>query len=327
MLTRRGFAAMGAAATLSPAIGGAQEQWPTKPVRVVLGSAPGASVDVPVRAVSQRLSERFKVPFIVDNKVGAAGTIAASEVARSQPDGYTLLIGTNGELINGYYMWQNAGRTFPYDPVKDFVPVALVQRGAGLLVARPSLGVATLADVIRMAKEKPGKLNIGSVGVGSTVHLASELLLREAGIQAEIVQFRGSPPTLMALRSDTIDLMFATPFEVVDFVERKELVPLAVSHTERIALFPNVPTFGELGYPKAINLPFVSFCAPRGTPDAVIRTLNKAIVEEMTGGPGKPAITSPGRESPPLSPEQLADFIAQERKRWGDIIIKAKIQA
>ncbi len=327
MLTRRGFAAMGAAATLLPSISRAQQDWPTKPVRVVLGSAAGSSVDVPVRGVSLRLAERFKVPFIVDNKVGAAGTIAAAEVARAQPDGYTLLIGTNGELINGYYMWQNAGRTFPYDPVNDFVPVALVQRGPGLLVARPGLGVSTLADVIKMAKEKPGKLNIGSVGVGSTVHLASELLLQEAGIQAEIVQFRGSPPTLMAMRSGDIDLMFATPFEVVDFVERKELVPLAVSHTERIPLFPTVPTFGELGYPKVINLPFVSFCAPKGTPDAIVRTLNKAIIEEMTGGPGKPPITSAGRESPPLSPEQLAAFIAEERKRWGDIIIKAKIQA
>ncbi|MGE0422993.1 MAG: Bug family tripartite tricarboxylate transporter substrate binding protein [Reyranellaceae bacterium] len=327
MLTRRGFAAMGAAAAALPRTGGAQPGWPSKPVRIVLGSAAGSSVDVPVRALCQRLSERFKVSFIVDNKVGAAGTIAASEVARSQPDGYTLLIGTNGELINGYFMWKNAGRPFPYDPVNDFVPVALVQRGAGLLVARPSLGVSTLAEVIKMAKEKPGKLNIGSVGVGSTVHLASELLLREADIQAEIVQFRGSPPTLMALRSDTIDLMFATPFEVADFVERKELVPLAVSHTERLPMFPKVPTFAELGYPKVVNLPFVSFCAPKGTPDAIIRTLNKAIVEDMTGGPGRPPITSPGRESPPLTPEQLAAFIAQERVRWGDIITKAKIQA
>ena len=327
MLTRRGFAAMSAAATLLPAIGGAQQDWPTKPVRIVLGSAPGASVDVPVRAVSLRLSERFKVPFIVDNKVGAAGTIAASEVARAQPDGYTLLIGTNGELINGYFMWKNAGRPFPYDPVNDFVPVGLVQRGAGLLVARPNLGASTLADVIKMAKDKPGKLNIGSVGVGSTVHLASELLLQEAGIQAEIVQFRGSPPSLMALRSDTIDLMFVTPFEVADFIQRKELVPLAVSHTQRIPMFPNVPTFAELGYPKVVNLPFVSFCAPKGTPDTIIRTLNKAIAEEMAGTAGRPPITSPGRESPPLTPEQLAAFIAEERKRWGDIILKANIQA
>lgn len=327
MLTRRGLVAMGAGMALAPATGAAQGQWPTKQVRIVVGSAPGSSVDVPVRALCQRLGERFKVPFIVDNKVGAAGTIAAAEVARAQPDGYTLLIGTNGELINGYYMWQNAGRTFPYDPVNDFVPVALVQRGPGLLVARPNLGVSTLADMIKMAKDKPGKLNIGSVGVGSTVHLASELLLQEAGIRAEIVQFRGSPPSLMALRSDTIDMMFATPFEVVDFVERKELVALAVSHTERIPLFPNVPTFAELGYPGVINLPFVSFCAPKGTPDTVVRALNRAIIEEMVGGPGKPSITSPGRESPPLTPEQLAAFIAEERRRWGDIIIKAKIQA
>jgi tripartite-type tricarboxylate transporter receptor subunit TctC len=326
MLTRRTLSMMATAAALMPATTRAQQPWPNKTVRVVLGSAPGSSVDIPVRAVCQRLSERFGVPFVIENKVGAAGTIAAEQVLRSPADGYTLLIGTNGELVNGYFMWRNAGRPFPYDPVKDFVPVALVQRGAGLLVVRPDLGVSTLAELIAKAKAEPGKLTVGAGGVGSTVHLVAELFNREAGIDTLIVQFRGSPATILALRSSTIDMMFATPFEIADMVSRKEVLALAVSHTQRIPLFPDVPTFAELGLPNVINLPFVSFCVRKGTPDEVVRTLNKVVIEEIAGGPGKPTLTSPGRESPPFSPDELSAFIADERRRWGDIIVKADIR-
>jgi tripartite-type tricarboxylate transporter receptor subunit TctC len=113
----------------------------------------------------------------------------------------------------------------------------------------------------------------------------------------------------------------------MSFIKSGRIKALAISTRERLPALPNVPTFAELGYPGVINLPFVSFCAPKGTPDTVVRALNRAIIEEMVGGPGKPSITSPGRESPPLTPEQLAAFIAEERRRWGDIIIKAKIQA
>lgn len=304
----------------------AQAGWPSKPVRVLVGSAAGSSVDTPVRAVCARLSDRFGVPFVVENKVGAAGTIAAVEALRAPADGYTLLVGTNGELVNGYFLWVNSGRKFPYDPINDFTPVALIQRGAGLLVARSGLGVASLSELIAKAKAEPGKLTIGAGGVGSTVHLVAELFNREAGIDTLIVQFRGSPATLMALRSGEIDMMFATPFEIADFVQRKDVVPLAVSHDTRISMFPEVPTFSELGLPKVINLPFVSFCVRTGTPDHIVRTLNKAVIEAIAGGPGKPPLLLPGREAPPLSPEQLGAFIAEERRRWGDIITQAGIQ-
>ncbi len=325
MLTRRRLAALASAVTLPAIAVRAEERWPTKLVRVLVGSAPGSSVDAPVRAVCQRLSERFGVSIVVENKVGAAGTIAATEALRAPADGYTLLIGTNGELVNGEYLWRNSGRTFPYDPAKDFVPAALVQRGAGLLVVRPGLGVNSLAELVAKAKANPGKLTIGSGGVGSTVHLVAELFNREAAIDTLIVHYRGSPPTLMAIRSGDIDMMFATPFEIIDFVKQKDMIPLAVSHTQRIPLYPDVPTFAELGMPNVINLPFVTFCVRSGTPDHVVRTLNQAVIEEIAGGPGKPPLTSPGRESPPLTPEQLAAFITHERERWADIILKAKI--
>lgn len=327
MLTRRYLTKMAPMAALASTRASAQEQWPTKLVRVLVGSPAGSSVDTPVRAVCTRLSDRFGVPFVIDNKAGAAGTIAAAEAVRAPADGYTLLIGTNGELVNGYFLWRNSGRAFPYDPIKDFKPVALIQRGAGLLVARPSLGVGTLAELITKAKAEPGKLTTGSGGVGSTVHLVAELFNREANIDTLIVQFRGSPATLMALRSGEIDMMFATPFEIADFVQRKEVVALAVSHNTRISMFPEVPTFAELGLPNVINLPFVSFCVRTGTPDHVVRVLNKAVIEEIAGGPGKPPLLLPGREAPPLSPEELGAFIANERQRWGDIITQAGIQA
>ncbi len=326
MLSRRHLTRLVPMAALASAGANAQEQWPTKLVRVLVGSAAGSSVDTPVRAVCARLSDRFGVPFVVDNKVGAAGTIAAMEAVRAPADGYTLLIGTNGELVNGYFLWRNSGRTFPYDPVKDFKPVALVQRGAGLLVVRPGLGVRTLAELITKAKAEPGKLTIGAGGVGSTVHLVAELFNREANIETLIVQFRGSPATLMALRSGEIDMMFATPFEIADFVQRKEAVALAVSHNARISMFPEVPTFAELGLPNVINLPFVSFCVRSGTPDHVVRLLNKAVIEEIAGGPGKPPLLLPGREAPALSPEELGAFISDERRRWGNIITQAGIQ-
>ncbi|MDQ8729821.1 tripartite tricarboxylate transporter substrate binding protein [Bradyrhizobium sp. LHD-71] len=305
----------------------AQDWRPTRPVQILIGGKAGSSIDLPVRPVCQRLSKRFGVPFIIDNKPSPAGTVAAETVARSKPDGHTLLIGTNGELINGYFIWQNTGRKFPYDPVSDFIPVALVQRGAGVLVVRPDFGPKSLPDLLEYARKNPGKLNIGTGSIGSTVHLVSELFVREANIDAAIIPYRASADTLLALQSKTIDAMFVTPFEIVDWVERKEAIPLAVSHTKRIPLFPQVETFVELGLPNVLNLPFISFCAPRGTSDHIVQSLNKAVIEEIAGdGPEKPPLVQPGRESPPLTPSELAQFIVDERQRWGDVIKKANIQ-
>lgn len=330
VVTRRqllAYAASSSAMAAFPTKSFADSWRPTRAVQVLIGGKPGSSIDLPARPVCQRLSKRFGVPFVIDNKPSPAGAVAGEIVARSKPDGHTLLIGTNGELINGFYIWQNSGRKFPYDPATDLIPVALIQRGAGVLVVRPSFGPSSLSELIDYARQNPNKLNIGAGAVGSTVHLVSELFVREAKIDATIVPYRASADTILAFKSGTIDAMFVTPFEIVDWVERKEALPLAVSHTARIPLFPDVRTFGELGLPNVLNLPFVTFCAPKGTSDDIVHSLNRAIVEEIAGdGPDKPPLLQPGRESPPLSPAELARFIAEERRRWGEIIQAANIR-
>ncbi len=296
MTTRRQFVALGALAA-APAIVRSQPAWPTRPVRLFVGSSAGGSVDIPTRNLAARLSQRFGQQFIVENRAGAGGVIAAQAVVKSDPDGYTWLSSGPAELFNSYYLWQNAGREFPYNPMKDLIPAALIQRGAGVLVVPAVLGVRNWAELLKRAKEQPGKLNVAVGGIGATTHLASELLKREAGIDVAIVPYRSSGQ------------MFAD-----------------LSHVKRIDVLPDIPTFAELGLPRVVNLPFIALCAPAGTPDAIIQTLNRATIEEIAGGPGKPPLTPLGRESPPMSPAELSAFIASERERWAKVIKDADIK-
>ncbi len=325
MTTRRQFVAFAAMAA-APAFPQAQGSWPTRPVRLFVGSSAGGSVDIPTRNLAARLSERFGQQFIVENRAGAGGVIAAQAVVKSEPDGYTWLSSGPAELFNSYYLWQNAGREFPYNPMKDLIPAALIQRGAGVLVVPAVLGVKTWPELLKMAKERPGKLNIAVGGIGATTHLASELLKREAGIDAVIVPYRNSGQMFTDLKSGQIQMLITTPFEAIEPIKRGDLVGLAVSHTKRIDVLPDIPTFAELGLPRVVNLPFIALCAPAGTPDAIIQALNKATIEEIAGGPGKPPLTPLGRESPPMTPSELVAFIASERERWAKVIKDADIR-
>ncbi|HHY48275.1 MAG TPA: tripartite tricarboxylate transporter substrate binding protein [Alphaproteobacteria bacterium] len=325
MTTRRQFVALAATAVV-PTLPFAQGVWPTRPIRVFVGSSAGGSVDIPTRALAARLSQRFGHQFVVENRAGAGGVIAAQAVVKAEPDGYTWLSAGPADLFNSYYLWQNSGREFPYNPMKDLVPAALIQRGAGVLVVPSILGVKTWPELLRMAKERPGRLNIGVGGIGATTHLASELLKREAGVDIVVVPYRNSGQMFTDLVSGQIQMLFTTPFEAIEPIKRGELVGIAVSHLQRIDVLPDLPTFAELGLPRVVNLPFIALCAPAGTPDAIIKTLNRATIEEIAGGPGKPALTPPGRESPPMSPTELAEFIESERERWSKVIKEANIR-
>ncbi|HOA95405.1 MAG TPA: tripartite tricarboxylate transporter substrate binding protein [Quisquiliibacterium sp.] len=325
MTTRRQFVALGALAA-APAIVRSQPAWPTRPVRLFVGSSAGGSVDIPTRNLAARLSQRFGQQFIVENRAGAGGVIAAQAVVKSDPDGYTWLSSGPAELFNSYYLWQNAGREFPYNPMKDLIPAALIQRGAGVLVVPAVLGVRNWAELLKRAKEQPGKLNVAVGGIGATTHLASELLKREAGIDVAIVPYRSSGQMFADLKTGQVHMLITTPFEAMEPIKRGELIGIAVSHVKRIDVLPDIPTFAELGLPRVVNLPFIALCAPAGTPDAIIQTLNRATIEEIAGGPGKPPLTPLGRESPPMSPAELSAFIASERERWAKVIKDADIK-
>ncbi len=325
MNPRRQFVALAATLAL-PGLPRAQTPtWPARPVRIFVGSGAGGSVDIPTRALAARLSQRFGQQFVVENRAGAGGVIAGQTVAKAEPDGLTWLSAGPAELFNSAFLWANAGRPFPYDPVRELVPAALIQRGAGVLVVPSSLGVRTWPELLKMGKERPGSLNIAVGGIGATTHLASELLKREAGLDATIVPYRDPGQMFNDLRTGRVQMTITTPFEAIEPIKRGELVGLAVSHTQRIEAMPDIPTFAEMGLPRVVNLPFIALCAPAGTPASIIETLNRATIEEIAGGPGKPSLTPFGRESPPMSPAELGAFIASERERWGKVIKDANI--
>ncbi len=304
----------------------ANAAWPERPVRIIVPWAPGGSTDIVTRILAADLTKRLGQQFIVENRAGAGGVIAAQAVVKSDPDGYNWLSSGPAELFNSYYLWQNAGREFPYNPMKDLIPAALIQRGAGVLVVPAVLGIRNWAELLKRAKEQPGKMNVAVGGIGATTHLASELLKREAGIDVAIVPYRSSGQMFADLKTGQVHMLITTPFEAMEPIKRGELIGVAVSHVKRIDVLPDIPTFAELGLPRVVNLPFIALCAPAGTPDAIIQTMNRATIEEITGGPGKPSLTPLGRESPPMTPAELSAFIASERERWAKVIKDADIK-
>jgi len=327
MKTRRQILQSGTALGLSlPTLGKAQAAWPNRPVRILIGSSAGGSVDIPTRALAARLTQRYQQQFLVDNKAGAGGVIAAQAVVKADPDGYTWLSAGPAELFNSSFIWANSGRAFPYDPVKDLVPAALIQRGAGVLVVPPSLGVSNWQELLKLARDRPGTLNIAIGSIGATTHLASELLKREAKIDITIVPYRDSGQMFVDLKTGRIQMLISTPFEVVEPIKRGELRGIAVSHIKRIDVMPDIPTFAELGLPKVVNLPFIALCAPAGTPASITQELNRATIEEIAGGINKPALTPFGRESPPMTQTELVAFIASERERSEHIVKTANIK-
>ncbi|NKE68870.1 tripartite tricarboxylate transporter substrate binding protein [Ramlibacter sp. RBP-2] len=313
--------AAGAAAAV-PAMAMAQS-WPARPVRVLVGSNAGSPIDVPTRSVMQRLSARFGQQFVIENKAGAGGVLAANAVAKAAPDGYTLLSSGPAEIINNYFIWQNSGQPFPFDPARDLAPVALLQRGPGVLVVSPKLNIATWQELVQFLRTQPDKGSIGVTQLGATTHLASELLKRESGLNLTIVPYRGSVDMHADLREARLTMALTTPFETIEFVRRGELRPLAVSHTRRIEGFEQTPTFGELGLPRVVNLPALVLSAPAATPADIVQQLNRGVTEIIAANPG---LVPFGREAPPMTPAQLSAYLAEERERWGRVIREVNIR-
>ncbi len=252
------------------------QTWPAKPVRLLLGYAPGGGADITARELAQPLSKLLGQPVIVDYKAGASGTLAAAEVARAAPDGYTL-----GLLDNAPLAIVPALRNLAYDPLKSFTPIAMVTQLPQVLVANPGLPAATSRELIALMRKQPGKLNFGSGGSGSVGHLAAELYKARSETFALHVPYRGGAPTITALIGGEVQFAFLTYAATAQFIKSGQLKALGVSSALRMPQLPNVPTIAEDGLPGYEAVGWFALVGPAGLPPAVVQTLQKAVAEAL----------------------------------------------
>ena len=316
---RRVLAGVGAA--LLPASLFAQAAWPTKPVRVVVPFAPAGTTDILARALAPELSRAFGQPFLIDNKPGAGGNLGADAVAKSPPDGYTLLMGTVGTHAINAALYPK----MPYDPVRDFAPVVDVAGVPNVLVMNPAkadaLGIKTAADLIRYAKANPGKLNMASSGNGTSIHLSRELFKSMTGTFMLHFPYRGSGPALIDLIGGTMDLMFDNLPSALPQIKAGKLRALAVTSAERSTALPEVPTIAEAGPVKGFDASsWFGLFALAGTPADIVNRIQQETAKSFQAPSFKERLQSQGAIPGGQSPGDFAKFIAAETKKWAQVV-------
>ena len=298
------------------------QSWPTRPLRLVVPAAAGAGIlDITARLVSAPLSESLGQQIVVDNKPGASGNIAASFVAQSAPDGYTLLIGGPAVTVSPH-LYVKPG----FDPLQDFAAITTLNDTPSLLVVHPSLPVKSVAEFIAYAKANPGKLNYGSGGIGATPFLAAELFKSMTGIDAVHVPYKGGAPALADLVAGQLSFMIENVPGTLPFVKDGKLRALGITSRKRLALVPDLPTIDEAGV-KGYEMGYwFAAYVPAKTPPAVVKRLHDLLVKASQSASAKQFYESTGTEPVTSSPEELAKFQGEESQKWGRIIKSANIQ-
>lgn len=313
-MDRRSLLAAMAALPAAPAL--AQPRWaPDRPVKVVVPFAAGGSTDVTARLVAQALSDRLGQPFVVENRPGAGGNIAAEFVARSAPDGYTLFMASSGILAANQALY----RTLPFDTLRDFAPITQIAFVPNLLVVNPSVAARSPADLIALARAQPGQVNYGSAGAGTSQHIAGALLAARANIQLTQVSYRGGAPAVTDLLGGRIQMIFSPLVEVIAHVQGGRLRPLAVTTTRRSALLPDVPTMAETipGFEVAL---WNSLVAPTGTPAAAIARIAEESIAALRTPDMRARLAEQGSEPVGSTPAEFAAFIRAEIPKWTEMV-------
>jgi tripartite-type tricarboxylate transporter receptor subunit TctC len=318
-------ARIAAVACIASVVAGAAhaQNYPVKPVRIVVPQAPGAQSELFARMLGQKLGESLGQPVISDPRPGAGGAIGAEVAARAAPDGYTLLMATNSTHGANPALYSK----LPYDPVRDFAPIALTVGMPYVLSVHPSLPVASVKQLIAFARARPGQLNYASAGNGSTHQVCGELFKSMAKLDIVHVPYKGGPPATLAAASGEVSMVFNTVGAMHPFVTGGKLRGLGVTTTTRSGKLPEVPTLSEAGLPGFQMMSWFGLLAPAGTPRPIITRLNAETLKALATPEIKSAISATGLEAIPGSPEQFADHIRSEIARISGIVKSAGIKA
>jgi tripartite-type tricarboxylate transporter receptor subunit TctC len=316
------LAAVVALAIAATAGAHAQQDYPNRPVRLVVPFPPGGGNDTLGRIVAQRLTPALGQQVIVDNRPGAGGNIGTDQVAKSPPDGYTLTLG----FVANFAMTPSLQKV-AYDPLRDFAPISLVALSYQILVVHPSLPAKSVQELVALAKAKPGFYNYGSGGNGSPLHLAAELFKQAASIDVVHVPYKGSAPAAAAILAGDTQMLFGGLVSSLPHVRTGKLRALAVTAPKRMEAAPDVPTLAELGYQGVEPSSWYGLFAPAGTPAAIVQRLNREVVAFSAQPDYREQLRNQGQEATPSTPEELARFVKTEFDKYARVIRAANIKA
>src|SRR5438128_2885681 len=289
--------------------------YPSKPITLMIGFAPGGPSDVMARILTKKMEEILKQPLVIENRAGAGGSIAGAAVARAAPDGYTVLLATGSLLAINVSLYKNIG----YDPEKDFEPIGLIGTQTNVLYLNPSVPATSLGELITYAKLNPGKLSFGSGGNGTPAHLAGEMLKLEAKIDITHVPFRGTGPALQSVIGGHVPMAFNPPPPLLPHIHSGAIRAIAVTTLQRTAVLPAVPTIAESGFPGFDATTWHALVAPAGTPKDVIAALHGATAATVNDPPVRKALTDLGVDVVGGTPEELRAYVKSEIPKWAEV--------
>ncbi len=319
-MTLRALVALTLAAAAVAAQAQPQDDYPSRPIRLITPAAPGGTTDILARLTAAKLTESMRQQVLVDNRASASGINAGEITARAAPDGYTLLVANNSLTANlALY------RKLPYDPFRDFAPVAMGATSPNMILTHPALPAKTVADLIALARAKPGELTFGSPGAGTPSHLAGEMFMSRAKVKLNHIPYKGAGPLIVDQMAGHVVLSFTAPLVSKPFIDAGRLRPIAVTSERRWALAPNLPTVAESGFPGFDMVAWFAFFAPTGTPREVIDRLAADIGRAVQSPEVRERFTGQGIEATPGSPEELAAFIRRDYDATARLIRELKI--
>jgi len=312
---------IGIALSLACAIPAQAQNYPERPIRMIVPFPPGGSVDVVGRALTPKLSERLGQQVVIENRSGASGTIGTEAVARARPDGYTVLLNTIPFVTNSYLY-----KEVPYDPFTDFLPISWLCSSPGTLVVNPSVPARSVRELLQLAKAKPGALNYSAAGAGTNPHLTGELFNYLGNVDIVAVQYKGGGPSLLAALGGEVGITFPNISEAIPHAKSRRLVVLGVGSARRSPALPDVPTIAEAGLPGYEFVTWHGVLVPKGTPAAIVSQLNAKLKETLTAPEQQRLFEQMGFEIVASTPEEFAAHLKLESEKWGKVIKERHIR-